>query len=143
MKYLIYIGTYPTNFTETKNLSLKDLKRKYTINYTLAMYYNKLYTEMKYHLIPQKAFLHWPFCASPFIPFFFIPLLSARTSLCQNPRSLLRFEVPGSANKVVICRTGCYVAVCHVPRRHEIAFRSKRAKMAREETPCANVCAYQ
>lgn len=95
------------------------------------------------HLTAQhlkNAFLHRPFCASPSHPF---PVpLSAGNQLA--PRSLLRFEVPGSANKAVICRAGCCVAVCHVPRRHEIAFRSKRAKMAREERityVCMYVCA--
>jgi len=66
-----------------------------------------------------------------------IPFLIFCLFFCHRnqlvPRSLLRFEVPRSANKAAICRVGCCVAVCHVPRRHEIAFRSKRAKMAREE----------
>lgn len=79
------------------------------------------------------------FCRFAHPPLNFSVPLSARNQLV--PRSLLRFEVPGSANKAVICRAGCCVAVCHVPRRHEIAFRSKRAKMAREERiTCMCVC---
>lgn len=95
---------------------------------------------MRYHLSAQhlkNAFLYRSICHIPSLNFS-VPL-AVRNQLA--PRSLLRFEVPGSANKAVICRAGCCVAVCHVPRRHEIAFRSKRAKMAREERiTCVCVC---
>lgn len=93
--------------------------------------------KLKYHLssicvISEKkkdAFLYRRFTRIPFLTF--CRFFCHRNQLV--PRSLLRFEVPRSANKAAICRVGCCVAVCHVPRRHEIAFRSKRAKMAREE----------